>query len=358
MASADLTYVQSGCPGIRRLGGPPPETFRYVVDATGAPASVDDELRIKSLAIPPAWTNVWISLDPNGHIQATGIDAKGRKQYRYHPVFRSKRDKNKFAGLVPFAYGLGALRRQVETDLGGISLSHDRVVAAVVRLLDMTLLRVGNERYTKANRSYGLCTLRNKHVEIKTRGVELSFVGKAGHKFAVRVDSPRLARIVRRCHDLPGQQLFQYLDAEGMPRPVTSADVNAYIRELTGTEATAKTFRTWGATVLAAEILAAEETPQSEAQGARFVNAAIDQVAARLGNTRAVCRTSYVHPTVISSFLDGTLAQRWVPPRRAPQGLTESERRLLGLLDPAAAGRPARRRPPRPAAPDAEISAA
>jgi DNA topoisomerase-1 len=285
--------------------------------------------------------DVWISLDPTGHIQATGIDARGRKQYRYHTMFRTKREKNKFAGLVPFAHGLGSLRRQVEDDLGGIDLSHDRVVAAVVRLLDLTLLRVGNERYTKANRSYGLCTLRNKHVAITAKAIELSFVGKSGHQFAVRVDSPRLARIVRRCHDLPGQQLFQYVDAEGMSRPVTSADVNTYIRDLTGTEATAKTFRTWGATVLAAEILAAEEVPTSDAQGARLVNAAIDQVAARLGNTRTVCRSSYVHPTVISSFLDGTLGDRYVAPRRAPQGLAQSERRLLALLDPAAA-RPAR----------------
>jgi DNA topoisomerase-1 len=340
--ASPLTYVHSGSPGIRRLGGPPPKKFRYVVESTGERASVDDELRIKSLAIPPAWTKVWISLDPNGHIQATGIDAKGRKQYRYHTVFRSKREKNKFAGLVPFAYGLGALRRQVESDLGGIDLSHDRVVAAVVRLLDMTLLRVGNERYTKTNRSYGLCTLRNKHVAITSKAIELSFVGKSGHKFAVRVDSPRVARIVRRCHDLPGQQLFQYVDADGNPRPITSADVNTYIRDLTKTEATAKTFRTWGASVYAAELLAAADVPTSDAQGARVVNAAIDQVSARLGNTRTVCRNSYVHPKVISSFLDGTLKEQYVAPRGAPRGLTESERRLFGLLDPAAAGRPAK----------------
>jgi DNA topoisomerase-1 len=339
---SSLTYAYAGSPGIRRLGGPPPKKFRYVVEATGERPSVDDELRIKALAIPPAWTNVWISLDPNGHIQATGIDAKGRKQYRYHTVFRSKRDQNKFAGLVPFAYGLGSLRRQVESDLTGIDLSHDRVVAAVVRLLDMTLLRVGNERYTKANRSYGLCTLRNKHVEIKSRAIDLSFVGKSGHKFSVHVDSPRLARIVRRCHDLPGQQLFQYVDGDGEVRPVSSADINSYIREHTGAEATAKTFRTWGATVLAAELLAAEETPTSDAQGARLVNAAIDQVAARLGNTRTVCRNSYVHPAVIASYLAGTLNAKYVPSRRAPQGLTGSEKRLLALLDPAAKQRPAR----------------
>ena len=343
MASS-LTYVDAGSPGIRRLGGPPPKRFRYVVEATGERPSVDDELRITSLAIPPAWANVWISLNPNGHIQATGTDAKGRKQYRYHAVFRSKRDKNKFAGLVPFAYGLGSLRRQVESDLTGIDLSHDRVVAAVVRLLDITLLRVGNERYTKANRSFGLCTLRNKHVEIKSRVIDLSFVGKSGHKFSVHVDSPRLARIVRRCHDLPGQQLFQYVERDGQVRPITSADINTYIREHTGAEATAKTFRTWGATVLAAEILAAEDTPTSDAQGARLVNAAIDQVSARLGNTRTVCRSSYVHPTVIASYLDGTLSAKYDASRRGPQGLARAEKRLLGLLDPTAKQRPTQRK--------------
>jgi DNA topoisomerase I len=334
-----IRYVNPDTPGIRRIGGPPPKKFDYVVEATGKRPSAEDLVRIRSLVIPPAWTNVWISLDPDGHIQATGRDVKGRKQYKYHPQFRSKREKNKFASLVPFAYGLGSLRRRVEKDISGIDLSHDRVVAAVVRLLDMTLLRVGNEKYTRTNRSYGLCTLRNKHVAIRSKAVELSFVGKHGHKFSVQVHSARLTRIVRRCRDLPGQNLFQYLDAEGNPKPVSSNDVNDYIREVTGIEATAKTFRTWGASVLAAELLAAEPAPQSAAEGARRVNAAIDQVAARLGNTRTVCRNSYVHPMVISTYLDGALGEKWVPSRRSPPGLTDSEKRLLGLLDPAGAGR-------------------
>lgn len=328
-----MHFVSGSEPGIRRLGQ---RRFRYVDETTSAAVGPDDEQRIRALAIPPAWTSVWISADPDAHLQAWGRDAKGRKQYRYHPDYRAQCEATKFEQLLPFASGLGALRRRVDTDLRRPALDHDRVVAAVVRLLDMTLLRVGNEEYARTNGSFGLTTLRDRHVSITAAGVRLRFAGKSGHRFDVDVASPRMARVVRRCQELPGQVLFQYVDGARGARPVSSNDVNEYLRRHSRVDATAKTFRTWGASALAAELLADAPEPGSRRESARVVNAAIDEVAAHLGNTRSVCRASYVHPLVIASYLDGSLPAAHRAPRSAPRGLSPSERRLVGLLRAAA----------------------
>jgi len=325
-----LRFASDDGPGIRRQGR---TRFRYVHAETGRPVSADDAARIASLAIPPAWTDVWISPDPSSHLQATGRDAKGRKQYRYHKDFTAHRSAAKFDDLVPFGQGLGALRRQVAKDLvRGAGLRHDHVVAVLVRLLDLTYLRVGNEQYAKQNRSYGLTTLRNQHVAVQGSRIRLRFRGKSAHRFDITLESRELARLIRRCQDLPGQHLFQYQDADGEIRPVGSGDVNDYVRRHGSPTATAKTFRTWGGTVLAGELLAAA-AERDEPATARTVKSVIDDVASRLGNTPTVCRTSYVHPAVVEQFLEGSFLEQWSPPPpRAPMGLSPDERRMLRFL--------------------------
>ncbi|MBI5088957.1 MAG: DNA topoisomerase IB [Actinobacteria bacterium] len=314
--------------GIRRTGTTRP---RYVDERTGRAPAAHHLERIRRLAVPPAWTDVWISADPDSHVQATGRDSRGRKQYRYHPSFVATRSSDKFGGLVPFGRALGGLRRQVERDLAATSLTHDHVVAVVVRLLDLTRLRVGNESYARSNRSFGLTTLRNRHVTVHGSTVSLKFRGKSAHLFDVTVDDPHLARIVRRCQHLPGQCLFQYLDESGSVRQVGSTDVNDYVGAHGAAGATAKTFRTWGASTLAAEQLArAARADEPSNAGLRGV---IDEVAAALGNTPAVCRSSYIHPTIIDTYLDGTLPDRWEATPRGPTGLVAAERRLLRVLD-------------------------
>ena len=323
-------------PGIRRRGV---SRFSYVNEVTGRAPSAVDLARIRALVIPPAWTDVWIAASPNSHLQATGRDSRGRKQYRYHDEFTSSRAENKFADLIPFGNALGGLRRRVDRDLRRSDLDHDRVVATLVRLLDVTSLRIGNAEYERTNKSYGLTTLRNHHARVSQSAIHLVFPGKSAHKFDLTVESRRLAKVVRGCQHLPGQRLFEYRAADGRARGVGSSDVNEYLAEHAGAGVTAKTFRTWNATVRAAEGLA--EAAQHEATPTkRVVNDVIDEVADHLGNTRAVCRSSYVHPAVVEAFIDGTLAQNWQRAvGKSPTGLTVAERRALRLLRAAARAR-------------------
>jgi DNA topoisomerase-1 len=325
-----LRFGSDEQPGIRRRGS---KRFTYFDERTHRAVTSRAELeRIKALAVPPAWIDVWIAPDGDSHLQATGRDARGRKQYRYHAAFVDDQASHKFADLVPFAAALGPLRRRVDRDLRLGELSHDRVVATVVRLLDVTSLRVGNTEYAKSNRSFGLTTLRNRHVLVRGSAIHFEFRGKSAHEFDVTLENKRLAKIVRSCQHLPGQQLFEYKDLDGTVRRVDSADINAYLGEHSRPGATAKTFRTWNATVRAAEALFAA-TEEEEEPTAAVLNAAIDQVAHHLGNTRAVCRNSYIHPAIVEAYLDGTLARRWQRPvgQRANR-LSVSEKKTVRLL--------------------------
>jgi DNA topoisomerase-1 len=330
-AGGTLSYVSDDEPGIERRGVKRP---RYVSQATGRQVRDAAALaRIRSLAVPPAWTDVWICPDPDGHIQATGRDARGRKQYRYHPAFRRRRERHKFYALVPFGEALGTLRTTVDADLRSPVLSRPRVLAAMVTLLEATYIRVGNEGYARENRTYGLTTLRERHVEVEGSELRLTFVGKGGKRFEVSCFDRRLARVVRRCQDLPGQALFQYLDDDGNPTPVTSTDVNEYLRTATDVDSTAKTFRTWGGTLLAAQQLVDLEPPASERAAASAIKEALGPVCDRLGNTFAVCRASYVHPKVLTMFEEGRLVDRWEKgPKRPAGGLEAEERKLLHVL--------------------------
>jgi DNA topoisomerase-1 len=261
--------------------------------------------RIRSLVIPPAWERVWIAPRANAHLQATGRDARGRKQYRYHPRWTAVRDETKYTKLLAFARALPLVRRRVAADLRTAPLSRARVLATVVALLERTLIRVGNDEYARANGSYGLTTLRDRHVDVRGRRVQFRFRAKSGVVQTIDIEDAQLARSVQRCQDLPGQTLFQYLDGAGQRRTISSTDVNAYIRDVAGEAFTAKDFRTWNGTVLAACALCAECDGTSKAALKRFVTQAIGQVAERLGNTKAVCRKCYIHPAVFDAFYDG-----------------------------------------------------
>jgi DNA topoisomerase-1 len=328
---SSLRYVDADEPGIQRLGS---TRFRYVDQASRKPIRDAETLaRIKALAVPPAWQDVWICAEPDGHIQATGRDARGRKQYRYHTRFRQRRERRKFHALAPFGEALGELRAQIDRDLRQPTLSRERVLAAVLAILERTYVRVGNEEYARSNRSYGLTTLRTRHAKVNGSELRFCFVGKGGRRFDVSFSDPRLARVVRRCQELPGQLLFQHVGDDGEPIAVSSTDVNEYLRSVTDLDVTAKTFRTWGASLLAAQELVDIEPPTSDRAAARAIKAALEPVASRLGNTIAVCRASYVHPKVIDAYIDGTIAERWDSgPRRAAGGLSADERRLLALL--------------------------
>ena len=329
-APTKLRYGSDAEPGFSRHGR---RRFSYV-DSRGRPASARQVERIEALVIPPAWTDVWIAPKADWHLQATGRDARGRKQYLYHAAFRDERESAKFDDLRQFGLDLPALRRAVARDLGERGLTHDRVVAAVVRLLDTTALRVGNEQYAAANRSYGLTTLRNRHARTSRQRVRLQFTGKSAHEFDVTVTDPAVARVVHACQHLPGQLLFEYADDDAAVHPITSSDVNAYLQGRSCASATAKTFRTWGASVLAASLLSAADPPETTRQRSRSINDAVREVAAHLGNTLTVCKRSYVHPTIYDAFDDGDLAARWVgaAPTK-PAGLTSDERRLWTLID-------------------------
>ena len=298
--AAGLRWVSDERPGIRRLGSP--GHFRYV-GASGQPVRDPATLaRIRSLAIPPAWSKVWICPQRHGHIQATGRDARGRKQYRYHPRWREQRDANKYARIVAFGSSLGKIRAAVERDMALPGLPREKVLATVVKLLGMTYARVGNEEYARENRSYGLTTLEGRHVDVAGSVIRFRFRGKSGKTHLLEVKDPRLARIVRRCEELPGQHLFEYVDEEGKVRPIGSSDVNEYIREAAGGDFTAKDFRTLAGTVLAARALRLSAPEATKAGRKRVIMAAIRQVAERLGNTVAVCRRCYVHPAILNAY--------------------------------------------------------
>ena len=331
--SAGLRYVDDRHPGLRRerTGS----GFAYF-DTHGKAITDEDELaRIRSLAIPPAYEDVWICPYPHGHVQATARDAKGRKQYRYHKRWREVRDASKYESTIAFAHALPRLRERVETDFAKADMSVDKVLATVVRMLETTHIRIGNETYARDNKSYGLTTLRARHVKVEgERRVRLKFRGKSGVEHAVTIEDRRLARAVRRCRDLPGELLFTYLDDAGEARPVTSDDVNAYLREATGGDFSAKDFRTWAATVACAIELEAAGPVETQALAKQAVLAALGVTAKMLGNTPAVCRKAYVHPVVVEHYLDEHRLD--LPKIRASRkkfGLELDERRVLAFLE-------------------------
>jgi DNA topoisomerase-1 len=305
--AAGLRYVTDSAPGItRRRAG---KGFSYR-DPHGRPITEARELaRLRALAIPPAWTDVWICPDPRGHVQATGRDARGRKQYRYHDEWRAIRDAHKFDRILIFARALPQIRARIDADLRRHGLPREKVLATVVRLLETTLIRVGNAEYARENKSFGLTTIRHRHVEVNGNTIAFEFRGKGGKVHKVSTRDRRLARIVRTCHELPGQELFQYIDDEGVHRDVDSADVNAYLQEISGEPFTAKDFRTWAGTVLASLALSEFESFDTKAAAKRNVTRAIEHVSSHLGNTVAVCRKSYVHPAILDSYLDGSLLE-------------------------------------------------
>jgi DNA topoisomerase I len=300
-----LHHSGDGEPGLRRTRRG--KSFSYRT-ASGRPVRDAATLsRIRALAIPPAWTDVWIAADPRGHIQATGRDARGRKQYRYHARWREVRDAAKYHRLVAFCAALPRLRAAIERDLACSCLCKTKVIATVVALMERAQLRVGNEEYARTNRSYGATTLRDRHARIRGDTLELAYRGKGGIARRVRIADRRLARIVRRCRDLPGQRLFQYVDGDAI-HPITSTDVNGYLREASGGPFTAKDYRTWAATMAAALLLCAEARPATQRECKRCINRVIGAVAEQLGHTVAVCRASYIHPRVLDDFAADRLA--------------------------------------------------
>ena len=311
---AGLRYVTDGVRGIRRkrVGA----GWAYYAPGGARIANPQLRKRLNALAIPPAWTEVWICPDPDGHIQATGSDARGRKQYRYHPQYREARDRSKFRRMLEFSEVLPRLRERIERDLRSVDLGRKQLLATVVMLLDKTLIRVGNDEYMRENRSYGLTTLRRRHLKIDGSVLRFSFRGKSGVEHNVALTDQRLARIVQRCRDLPGTELFQYLDAFGKRQAITSDDINAHLRELSGRDFTAKDFRTWGGTMHAAVALRVMGPAASRREADRNIVRTMDLVAERLGNTRAVCRKYYVHPALISAYLMGETIPQPAPLRR------------------------------------------
>jgi DNA topoisomerase-1 len=319
---AGLRYVTDGFPGITRKRAGAGWAY-FEPDGTRI-ADPEKRRRLNKLAIPPAWTDVWICPDPDGHIQVTARDSRGRKQYRYHADYRAARDRSKFRRMTEFSEALPLLREKIERDLRGPELSRRQIIATVIRLLDRTLIRVGNDEYARQNRSFGLTTLRRRHVEVKGSTLRFIFRGKSGIEHDVSLTDRRLARIVQRCQDLPGTEMFQYVDAFGRRQTVSSDDVNERLRELSGRDVTAKDFRTWGGTMHAAIALRAMGPAASRREADRNIIRAIDVVAERLGNTRAVCRKYYVHPAIVEAYLLGRTAAL---PREAP---ANGERRGRG----------------------------
>jgi len=333
---ASLVYVTDTEPGIRRRKSG--AGFTYVRQNGKPVADRATVRRIDALAIPPAWTDVWIAADPDGHIQATGRDLRGRKQYRYHARWSERRDEAKYSSLAGFARALPKLREQIDADLRRRDLPRERVVASIVWLLDNTMIRVGNASYARDNKSFGLTTLRSRHVSIEGARLRFAFKGKSGKDWSLKLVDRRIARIVRAIQELPGQHLFQYLDDAGERRSVSSQDVNDYIREATGGEFSSKHFRTWGGTVRALSLFAELPLPETRTAVLRATNIVIDEVARRLGNTRAVCRQCYIHPRVIESWSEGRLADELAKARRARRkrpGLDAEEADVLRWLETA-----------------------
>jgi DNA topoisomerase-1 len=331
--AAGLRYTDDTKPGIRRLRRG--SSFYYVGTGGKLIRNPQELGRIRALVIPPAWTDVWVCPDARGHLQATGRDARGRKQYRYHAKWREVRDETKYHRLIAFALALPVIRARTATDLKRAGLSREKVLAAVVQLLEKTLIRVGNDEYAKQNHSYGLTTMRDGHVAVSGGRVRFSFRGKSGVEHDIDLNDRRLARIVKACRDIPGYDLFQYFDADGQRRAVGSGDVNAYLKAITGQDFTSKDFRTWAGTVLAAQLLKEFEAFGSDAQAKRNIVQAVESVAKRLGNTKAVCRKCYIHPAIFDSYLDGSMLKSVAQRVRREAGtkhLSESEAAVLGLL--------------------------
>ncbi len=330
---AGLRYVADTSPGITRHRA---GKGLYYRNTKGEKVTDERTLaRIKSLAIPPAWTDVWIATSANAHLQATGRDAKGRKQYRYHPKWAEVRDEAKYEHMVAFGNALPAIRERVDADLARRGLPREKVLATLVKLLETTLIRVGNDQYAKENKSYGLTTMRDRHADIEGSTITFSFAGKSGVDHEIELKDRRLASVVRKCQDLPGQQLFQYLDDDGNRQTVDSADVNAYLREISGHDFTAKDFRTWAGTMLAAEALAGFDIGADEATAKSNIVAAIENVSKQLGNTPTICRKCYVHPAVIDAYVEGetisTIEQR-AAKRKRKNSLPPLEHAVMELL--------------------------
>ena len=302
--AAGLRYVSDGKPGLKRLKRG--KNFRYTTADGGAVRDVETLGRIKSLVIPPAWNDVWISPWANGHLQATGRDVKGRKQSRYHPRWREIRDETKYERMSHFADALPTIRERVQHDLGLPALPRKKVLATIVSLMEATLIRVGNEEYARENKSYGLTTMRNRHVEVEGSKITFTFQGKSRVHHTINLEDRRLAKIIQRCEDIPGYELFQYLDHEGEAHSIDSTDVNEYLREISGEHFTAKDFRTWAGSVLACMTLKELGPYETVTQAKKNVVDAIKSVAERLGNTPSVCRKCYVHPAVLEAYLGGT----------------------------------------------------
>lgn len=329
---ARLRYVSDLGPGIRRKRRR--RGFEYI-SAKGRVIRARAQIaRIDKLAIPPAWTDVWICPLTKGHLQATGRDARGRKQYRYHDTWRTTRDEAKYDRSTAFAALLPRIRRRTASDIAKRGLPREKVLATVVQLLDKSLIRVGNDEYAKQNHSFGLTTMRNDHVRVRGSKLKFEFKGKSGVRHSVDVESSRLARIVKACQDLPGQELFEYVDEDGERHDVGSADVNAYVREITGEEFTAKDFRTWAGTVLAWTALRELEHGAPPSRAKKNVVQAVERVADVLGNTKAVCRKSYIHPAIIESYLDASMFRKRGArvSRRELTGLRRDEAAVLALL--------------------------
>lgn len=303
--SVGLRYVSDQRPGIRRKKAG--TGFSYVRPDGSRLTEPDAMKRIKALAIPPAWTDVWICPFPDGHIQATGRDAKGRKQYRYHARFREVRESTKYERVIAFADALPSIRETVREHMALRGLPREKVLATVVHLLETTLIRVGNDDYARQNRSYGLTTLKNRHAAVDGNEVRFRFTGKGGKQWSLRIRDRRVAKIIRACQELPGQELLQYIDEQGNCQDVTSTDVNEYLKAITGKDITAKDFRTWAGTVLAAMTLSELQSFDNAAQAKRNLRNAIEKVSARLGNTPTICRKCYIHPEVLNSYMDGNL---------------------------------------------------
>ena len=350
--AAGLRYVCDSKPGIRRQRAG--RGFAYVGPDGKPVRNAETLIRIRSLVVPPAWKDVWICPSENGHIQVTARDAKGRKQYRYHARWRQVRDSNKYEKVTAFGLALPRIRDRVQADLARTGLPREKVLAAVVRLLETTFMRVGSEKYARDNNSFGLTTLRDRHVRINGERLQFNFRGKSGKVHCIELDDRRLANIVRCCRDLPGYELFQYLDEQGEQRALEASEVNDYLRAITGEDYTAKDFRTWAGTVLAVLALREFEKFDSATQAKRNVVRAIEAVAGRLGNTPTICRKCYIHPAVIDSYLDGTMLKALR--RRAEKALKDKvaclrpeEAAVLGLLQqrlqkPAQQPRPRSRR--------------
>ncbi len=331
--AAGLRYTTDSKPGIRRTRHG--SAFRYLSAEGRRVTSGEDLSRIRSLVIPPAWEEVWICSDARGHLQATGRDARGRKQYRYHPKWREIRDETKYDRLIGFAQALPQVRERTDRDLKKPGVPREKVLGTVVQLLEKTLIRVGNDEYAKQNRSFGLTTLRDGHVDVRGGRVRFTFRGKSGIDHEINLDDRRLAKIVRACRDIPGYDLFQFYDDQGKRQSVGSADVNAYLKELTGEDYTSKDFRTWAGTVHAAQLLRDCTAYESAAEAKRHVLKAVESVAKRLGNTKAVSRKCYIHPAIFDSYADGSMIKTRVARAqrsRSPYALNECEAAVLALL--------------------------